>query len=113
LRSRGVCSCVARPTASLDVSLAALPFEEEVLARASRWRQVGDVWLVTCSPEDLIVYKLVAARPQDLADIQNVVRSRRASLDVDRVREWGRQFADVKEDPDLLRPFEDALRATR
>jgi len=34
----------------------------------------------------------------------------RATQDVDRIRYWGRQFADLKEDPDLLRPFEDALK---
>jgi hypothetical protein len=51
---------------SVDISLAALPFEEEVLARASRWRRVGHVWLETCSAEDLVIYKLIAARPQDL-----------------------------------------------
>ena len=32
---------------AVDVSLAALPFEEEVLTRASRWRRVGRVWLET------------------------------------------------------------------
>jgi hypothetical protein len=31
------------------------------------------------------------------------------ALDLDRIRRWGREFADLKEDPELLRPFEDAL----
>jgi hypothetical protein len=98
---------------SVDISLAALTFEEEVLARASRWRRVGHVWLETCSAEDLVIYKVVAARPQDLVDVTGVVRRQAAHLDVDRIRYWGRQFAELKEDPELLRPFEEALLRTR
>lgn len=97
---------------SLDISLAALPFEEEVLERASRWRQVENIWIETCAPEDLILYKLVAARPQDLVDITGIVHRQKGRLDIDRIRHWGRQFADLKDDPDFLRPFEDALRKT-
>lgn len=64
----------------------------------------------TCSAEHLIVYKLVAARSQDLIDVEGVVRHQRERLDVDRIRFWSRQFAGLKEDPDLLRPFELALK---
>ena len=94
----------------LDISLAALPFEEEVLQRASTWREVAALPLVTCSAEDLIVYKLVAARWRDIADIEGIVRRQAGRLDVERIRRWSRLFAELKEDPDLLRPFEDALR---
>ena len=66
--------------------------------------------LRTCSAEDLVVYKLVAARPQDVLDVQGIVRRQSDRLDVDRIRRWGGVFAELKEDPDLLRPFEDALR---
>lgn len=71
---------------------------------------VPDVTVRTCSAEDLIIYKLVAARPRDLLDMEGVVRRQRRKLDVDRIRRWGRAFAELKEDPDLLRPFEDAWR---
>ena len=107
---RRVLLCIAPNGVSVDISLAALTFEEEVLARASRWRQVQGIWLDTCSAEDLIIYKLVAARLQDLADVQGVVHRQRGRLDLERIRFWGRQFADLKEDPDLLRPFEAAVR---
>jgi hypothetical protein len=106
---RRVLLCVAPNGVSVDISLAALPFEEEVLSRATRWREVDGVWLETCSAEDLIVYKLVAARPQDVADVHGIVRRQGAKLDSGRIRHWGRQFAELKEDPDLLRPFEDAV----
>lgn len=57
----------------LDVSFAAFPFEVEVLERASDWQITPGHALRTCSAEDLVLYKLVAARLIDLHDVQSVV----------------------------------------
>lgn len=95
---------------SLDISLAATPFEEDVLARATTWRGIEGTALVTCSAEDLVLYKLIAGRPGDIQDVIGVVRRQHSRLDVARIREFGAQFAELKEDPGLLQPFEDALR---
>jgi hypothetical protein len=94
----------------VDVALAAFPFELEALDQASMWDVVPDVRVLTCAAEHLVVYKLVAARPQDLIDVEGVVRRQRERLDVKQIRFWGGQFAELKEDPDLLRPFEEALK---
>jgi hypothetical protein len=93
----------------VDVALAAFPFETEAIAAATPW-QLGLVSLRTCSAEHLVVYKLVAARPQDLIDVEGIVRRQGRRLDVEAIRRWGRELAELKEDPDLLRPFENALR---
>jgi hypothetical protein len=97
----------------IDVSLGALGFEREVLDRASLWRLSSKIVLTVCSAEDLLVYKLIAARPRDLLDIEGIVRLRWQDLDVRRVRVRARQFAELLDRPDLLRPFEDALRRAR
>jgi hypothetical protein len=94
----------------LDVSFAAFPFEIEALQRASDWQVTPEVALRTCSAEDLIVYKLVAARQIDLHDVQSIVTRQHAALDVDRVRLWGARFAEITERPELLDPFEVAIR---
>jgi hypothetical protein len=94
----------------VDVALAAVPFEQEAIESATPWEPLPSVELRVCPPEHLIVYKLVAGRPHDLVDVTGIVRRQRERLDVERIRHWGRIFADLKEDPDLLRPFEDALR---
>jgi hypothetical protein len=91
-----------------DVSLAALPFEREAIERATPWQLAPDLTLSTCGAEHLIVYKLVAARPGDIQDVISIVQRQGRRLDVDLIRRWGREFAELKEDPDLLRPFEDA-----
>ena len=97
----------------IDVSLGALPFEIEVLDRASPWRLSRVVELVVCSVEDLLIYKLVAARPRDLLDVAGIVRLRWRTLDLARVRAYTRELGDLLEAPDLLQPFEEALRKAR
>ena len=97
----------------IDVALAAFPFEIEALHAASSWEATPGVFLNTCAAEDLVVYKLVAARPQDLIDVEGIVRRQVTGLDVERIREWGRMLADLKEDPDFLQQFEAALRRAR
>lgn len=107
---RRVLLLVAPNGIKVDVSLAGLPFEHEVLDRATVWRRVADVPLATCSADDLVIYKLVAARPQDLVDVIGIVRRQGRRLDPERIRRWGREFAELKEDPDLLAPFESTWR---
>ena len=94
----------------VDVALAAFPFEIEAIDCATPWKLGDSTVLRTCSAEHLVVYKLVAGRPQDLIDVEGIVRRQRQRLDVDRIRQWGRIFAELKEEPDLLRPFEDLWR---
>jgi hypothetical protein len=79
----------------LDISFAAFPFELEVLQRASDWPVTPDIALRTCSAEDLVLYKLVAARLIDLHDVQSVVSRMGTRLDADRVRLWGGRFAEI------------------
>lgn len=98
---------------AVDVGLAATPFEAEVLDRGSAWAATEDRSIVTCSAEDLVLYKLVAGRPGDVADIEGIVRRQGRKLDVDRIRRYGALFADLKEDPDLSRPFEVSLARAR
>lgn len=42
--------------------------------------------------------------------VAGIVRRQGRRLDATLIRRWGIQFAEVKEDPDLLRPFENAWR---
>lgn len=97
----------AKNQVAVDVGLAGSAFEVEVMERSSPW-VYRDAAIVTCSAEDLVIYKLVAGRPRDVADIEGIVRRQRARLDAERIRRYGALFAEVKEEPELLRPFEEA-----
>jgi hypothetical protein len=94
--------------ASIDISLGVLPFEEEVIAR-SKMYDAGMLSVRLPSPEDLIIMKAIAHRPKDLIDIQTVIDSH-PDLDVDRIRQWTKSFADVLETPSLWTDIEDMFK---
>ena len=84
---------------NIDISLGILPFESEMVARSRIW-EVGDLQLRLPTPEDLIILKAVAHRPQDFLDIQTIAASH-PDLDRDRVHFWVEQFGEALELPDL------------
>jgi Nucleotidyl transferase of unknown function (DUF2204) len=83
----------------VDVSLGSLAFEEEAVARATPFAVAG-VTVPLPTPEDLIIMKAVAGRPQDLLDIDTLLAAF-AKIDLRRVRHWVRAFADTLETPEL------------
>jgi predicted nucleotidyltransferase len=56
-----------------DISLAALPFEEEMIRRSVSIEYLPGVDLKVCSAEDLIVLKCFANRVQDWQDVKSIV----------------------------------------
>lgn len=64
----------------LDVSLAAMPFEEHTMERSSGWLAGDGLRLTTCSAEDLIVHKAFAGRDKDWLDVRGILVRRRETL---------------------------------
>ena len=96
LRRRGQ---VAEPVV-VYLLFATTPFEIEALGRRRSLRVLGiDVPVAT--PEDLLVFKLIAGRPQDLADDHMLLDLHGSDFDLDRVRRWCRDF-DVETRLDAL-----------
>ena len=85
----------------VDVSLAALPFEEEMVARATGFAFIAGQELRICTAEDLIILKSFAARPQDWVDVQNVI-TRQSALDWDYIMPRITGLAELKEEPELV-----------
>ena len=91
-----------------DLSLALPGFEEEAIARAVAY-DVGEGRTVRlCTAEDLVVYKCVAGRPQDVMDVESVVARQGDSLDVAHIRRWVEEFAQITEDREIVARFERA-----
>jgi hypothetical protein len=84
---------------AIDVSLGAMPFEAEAIARGTV-RDLEGVKVRLPTPEDLIVYKAVSHRGQDLQDIYHIIQAN-PGLDVARIRHWVTQFAAALEMPEL------------
>lgn len=91
----------------VDISLGILPFEQESVDRASIITVAG-ISFPLVSPEDLIIMKALARRARDIADIEGVLDVQ-AEVDLERVRYWVSQFAEVLEAPDILDDLERIL----
>lgn len=74
----------------IDVFLSESRFQEQVLSRRRR-EQIEDttVWLV--SPEDLILLKLLAHRPRDIANIGDILFTQ-GQLDEEYMRSWAKEL---------------------
>jgi len=86
-----------------DVSLAALPFEEQMIQRARVAEYLPGIELRICSAEDLIVLKSFANRTQDWQDVSSVV-TRQGGRNLN----WGyitsrlEPLVAIKEEPHIL-----------
>jgi hypothetical protein len=85
----------------VDLIFAALPYEEDAIARARPIR-VSDGTVPICSPEDLILHKIVSQRPRDHEDIEGVFRYRHAELDYGYLDPRVEELADALSDRNLL-----------
>ena len=64
----------------IDVAFAMLPYEEEAIRRAVV-REIGGARVRVCTPEDLVLYKIVSDRPRDLDDVRGILRRMGRELD--------------------------------
>lgn len=86
----------------IDVSLAALSFEENVVARSSIHSFGTGLDVRTCSAEDLIVLKLFASRAIDIRDAESVAVRNKGRLDWKYIQEQLRPLAELKDASDVL-----------
>jgi hypothetical protein len=94
----------------IDVSLGGLPFEVRVVDRSSPFLIDGDLSLVTCSAEDLVVLKVFAGRSQDWLDVEGILVRQGAHLDrmlvLDELRPLLALKGDDAAEPALAKLFE-------
>lgn len=91
-----------RSGVEIDVALAGLPFEAELIARAVEIEFEPGVALRICTAEDLVVLKAFADRPQDRADVIGIARRRGGALDWNAVVERLAPLVEAKEAPEIL-----------
>jgi len=90
----------------VDLSLAGLPFERRMIARATPFDYAPGVRLVTASAEDLVVTKAFAARLQDWADVEGILIRQRGKLDWEYVRRELAPLCELKDAPQIVDELE-------
>lgn len=86
-----------------DVSLAAFPFERDVIERAQPvavHRSEPEIRL--CDASDLVILKAFANRPRDWQDIRGILIRSAARLDWQRIETETNTLASLKEEPEIL-----------
>ncbi len=93
---------------TLEISFAFSPFEQEALAQAVEVR-FGGVEISVATPEDLVIYKALAWRDRDRYDIEQLLTLHGDSIDLDRVRAFVQEFAQVLGAPERIPEFDRLL----
>lgn len=89
----------------IDVMLAETVFDETAVGRARSVELQPGLAVRLCSPEDLIVYKMVSIRTQDRVDVEGIIRRQGERLDDRYVEEWLRQFELALDDSTLITEY--------
>lgn len=87
----------------VDIALGGLPFEEEATRRACDVECGPGIWLRLCSPEDLVVMKTFAGRPEDWRDIEGILVRQGSRLDVNYLLTQVKPLLAVREDEEAER----------
>ena len=93
----------------IDISFGQLPFEKESIRRKT-FHTLGTLTIPLPTPEDLIIMKMVAHRPQDMIDVETILRAY-PKLDRKRIQKWVKDFSEVLENPDILNDLKKMMKA--
>lgn len=86
---------------SVDISLSGLPFEAEMIARATLFDFTPECSLLTCSAEDVIILKAFADRPKDWMDIEGILIRQHDHLEREYIFERLNPLCELKEAPEI------------
>ncbi|HKZ69854.1 MAG TPA: hypothetical protein VJ020_07230 [Anaerolineales bacterium] len=91
----------------IDVLLADTTFDESAIrrARAVKLSPDAESEALVCSPEDLIVYKMISLRDIDRRDATMLIRRMKDQLDDAYVEKWLREFEQALDDSTLVADY--------
>ena len=86
----------------VDVSLAAFPFELELIRRSRKRIFSGGKLLRICEASDLVILKAFANRPRDWLDIRGILIRSASELNWELIQTEVKMLADLKEEPEII-----------
>jgi len=89
----------------LDLLLADTPYDVLAIQRGRDVELQPGVTIRVCSPEDLVIYKLISTRLRDHEDAQGVIRRQGSNLDDEYVLDWLHQFEQALDDSTLVAEY--------
>ncbi len=93
----------------IDFIMGTMPFEEEAFSRRKKIKFFNkNAYFPT--PEDLILFKLIASRPKDILDIQSIILRHNVHLDRAYLRKWAHIISDDLQNRNIYQKLEDLLK---
>jgi hypothetical protein len=92
---------------NIDISLGILAFEKEAISKSKKIK-VGKITIPLPTPEDLIILKAVAQRPQDLLDIEGIIKSQK-NLNKRYILKYLEEFSHVLDMPEIYQTVKKLL----
>ena len=89
----------------VDVMLAETTFDETAIGRARVMELKPGLVVRVCSPEDLIVYKMVSLRTKDRMDVEGIIKRQGNRLDDRYVENWLHLFEQALDDSTLVAEY--------
>jgi hypothetical protein len=89
----------------LDLMLTDMGFDEMAIGRRQIKEVAVGVAIQVCSPEDLLIYKILSTRPRDHEDALGVMRRQIKTLDHTYVESWLQNFEAAIDDSTLLATY--------
>jgi predicted nucleotidyltransferase len=72
--------------------------------------QVDDYPVNFASPEDVIIHKMVAGRAVDEEDVKSILAKKRKTIDLEYIRKWLSEFAEIQEYSGISEKFNRLLK---
>ena len=106
LRRNGIVFVLNSEGARIDIMLEDTEFDAQIIARAQLVEIMPGRQVRVCSPEDLIVLKMLASRPQDWVDVETVIRKQAENLDEGHILKSFRLFEQLIDDSTLISSYQ-------
>mgnify|MGYP001611038075 FL=1 len=88
-----------------------LPFEEDAIANR-QFVDFAGIRIVIPRVEDIIIYKMVASRSEDIRDVEELMLRHLDEIDLRRVRKIISQFSEILDRPEIITVFDNIVRHT-
>jgi Nucleotidyl transferase AbiEii toxin, Type IV TA system len=105
-----VCLVKSRNGCDIDISLGIPGYEEMVMQRSIPWEIAEGKHCYLCSAEDLIIHKIISYRFQDYYDIEGILIRQGSKLNLEYLREWLNNFANLLDTKEIIERFEALLK---
>lgn len=96
-----------------DLLLGERSFDGQAIERGQAVEVEPGLEVVVCSPEDLLIYKLVSMRPRDHEDARTVAMRQADTLDGRYILDWPTLFEQALDDSTLVAAYRQLRRRLR